>query len=254
MLNPSGRDDTLALFCLPYAGGSATVFRDWQARMPAWLELVPLNLPGRGVRQRMAPLHRLDELIAVLIDDMRPRLDRPFAIFGHSMGALVGFELAQALRRVAGVSPRWLGVSACRAPSRRERETHWLTCPEPEFLDEVRALNGMPDELLDNREFMELVMPMLRADFHLCGTYEPQPARPRLTCPMLVIGGARDAELAGDPANLAAWADETAGPVVHREIDAGHFFINTHREELIGHVLDSLATVRGPGRLAGLAG
>ncbi len=250
MRNPPGRDRELAVFCLPYAGGNASIYRDWHARMPAWLELVPLNLPGRGVRQRMAPLAEIDALIALLADDVRPWLERPFAIFGHSMGALLGLELAHALRREAGVSPAWLGVSACRAPSRREQELHWLTCPEPEFIEEIRSLNGMPDELLENRDFMELVMPMLRADFHLCGTYAPPLGRAPLDCPMLIVGGARDTELAEDPADLGAWADETTGPVRRREIDAGHFFINTHRDALIGHVLDGLAAVRGPCRLA----
>ncbi|WP_260858973.1 thioesterase II family protein [Paraburkholderia sp. BCC1885] len=232
--------DTLNLFCLPYAGGSAAVYREWSTRLPQWIKLVPLHMPGRGARHSMKPMHRWPELLDLLVEDVQPYVTSPFAIFGHSMGALVGVELAHAIRDRYGLSPVWFGASACTAPSRRELELHWLTCPEQEFLDEVRSFQGMPDELLGNREFMELVLPFLRADFHLCGSYE---FRQRLTlnCPMLVLGGADDSEIADDPLKLAAWASETTGVFEQKELPAGHFFINTHRDRVIDLVVDSLA-------------
>lgn len=233
-------DDALTLFCVPYAGGSAAIYREWAPRLPAWIRLMPLHMPGRGVRHRMRPMHRWSELLDLLVEDVQPCIERPFAIFGHSMGALVGIELAHALRRRHGVAPVWFGASACRAPSRRERELHWLTCPENEFLDEVRSLKGMPEALLGNREFMDLVLPFLRADFHLCGSYEYRQRDP-LGCAMLVLGGRQDNEIADDPRNLAAWSRETTGPYEQKEIDAGHFFINTHRDAVIDQVIDSLA-------------
>jgi len=233
-------DDALTLFCLPYAGGSAVIYREWASRLPAWIRVMPLHMPGRGVRHRMRPMHLWPDLLDLLVDDVRPFIAQPFAIFGHSMGALVGVELAHALRRRHEVAPVWFGASACRAPSRREPELHWLTCPEPEFLDEVRSLKGMPEELLGNREFMDLVLPFLRADFHLCGSYAYRPRDP-LECAMLVLGGKQDNEIAGDPENLAAWARETTGPYEQKAIDAGHFFINTHRDAVIDRVVESLA-------------
>jgi surfactin synthase thioesterase subunit len=232
--------EALTLFCLPYAGGSAAIYRDWSARLPQWIRLVPLHMPGRGVRHAMRPLHGWRALLDLLVEDAQPFVAQPFAIFGHSMGALIGIELAQALRRRHGVSPVWFGASACKAPSRREPEHHWLTCPENDFIDEVRSLNGMPDELLENREFMELVLPFLRADFHLCGSYEYRQREP-LDCAMLVLGGSQDTEISSEPENLAAWARETTGPYEQKAIDAGHFFINTHRAGVIDHVVGSLA-------------
>lgn len=193
----------------------------------------------------MQPVHQWSELLDLLVDDMQPHLDRPFAIFGHSLGALVGFELAHAVRERHGLSPLWLGVSACKAPLRRESKSNWLTCPEPEFLDEVRSLDGTPDELLRDREFMDLVLPFLRADFHLSGSYPDQLREPRLplACPIMALGGTRDAQTADDPANLSAWAAETTGRFLVKEIEAGHFFIDTHRDAVIDSVVEDLAGV-----------
>ncbi len=240
MLQPLSPSSTLTVFCLPYAGGSAAIYREWAAQLPGWIRLMPLHMPGRGARHDTRPMHRWPELLDLLVEDVQPHVTRPFAIFGHSMGALVGIELAHAIRSRYGLSPVWFGASACKAPTRREPELHWLTCPEDEFLDEVRSLKGMADELLENREFMELVLPFLRADFHLCGSYEYQQRTP-LECPVLVIGGAHDSEIAADPQNLAAWASETTSFCEQTELDAGHFFINTHRDRVIDLVVDSLA-------------
>lgn len=245
-----GTGPALTLLCLPYAGGSAAIYRQWGARLPEWIKLVPLHMPGRGVRHSMRPMHCWPELLDLLAEDVQPHAASPFAIFGHSMGALVGIELAHAIRARYGASPVWFGVSACKAPSRRELELQWLTCPEEEFLVEVRSLKGMPDELLENREFMELVLPFLRADFHLCGSYELRLRTP-LDCPMLVIGGAHDTEIAEDPLNLAAWASETTGMFEQIEIDAGHFFINTHRDRVIDLLVDSLARAFHPCGVSG---
>jgi surfactin synthase thioesterase subunit len=232
--------EALKLFCLPYAGGSASIYREWNTRLPAWIELVPLHMPGRGVRHGMPAMVDWPALLDLLLADAQPHIGGPFAIFGHSMGALVGIELAHALREGFGVAPVWFGASGCRAPRDREPEHHWLTCPEAEFVEQVRALKGMPEELLQNREFMDLVMPYLRADFHLCGTYAYHPRRP-LDCPMLLLSGTRDDELARLPEGLSAWRDETRGTIEARELDADHFFINTHRTAVIDIVADSLA-------------
>jgi len=242
---------SLTLFCLPYAGGSAAVYRDWQARLPEWVRLKSLHIPGRGVRYEMPPMHRWPELLDLLVEDVQSSVSQPFAIFGHSMGALVGIELAHAIRSRYGHAPIWFGASACKAPGSRERKLDWLSCPEDEFIDQVRLLNGMPEELLQNREFMELVLPTLRADFHLCGSYELRDREP-LECPMLVLGGSQDLEIARSPESLSAWARETRAPLERRELDAGHFFINTHRDTVISLVADSLARAfhsRGSGVL-----
>ncbi|ODP34192.1 thioesterase II family protein [Pandoraea sp. ISTKB] len=239
----------ILLFCLPYAGGSAAIFRDWQRSLPDWIRVVTLHPAGRGVRHGDTPVHRWP----AFVDDMAKQAltslvvpgqaPLPFAIFGHSMGALVGLELAHVLRARLGVTPCWFGASASLAPSLRERETHWLTCDDMTFKAEVRRLGGMPESLLENDEFMALVMPALRADFHLCGTYDP-PARAPLACPLLAINGEGDARCIV-PANDPAWAGETTGPFASARVPAGHFFINTHRDALLAQVIAHLRDAVG---------
>ncbi len=235
--------DQINLLLLPYAGGGAGIFRGWEARLPARIHPVPIVLPGRGTRHGEELLHTWPALIDVLSRDMQRYLERPVAIFGHSLGALIALELAHVMRRSFGQEPVWLGVSACIAPSRRHREFKWLHCPEDEFIQELRSLNGTPRELLDNRELLDLLLPILRADFHLAGVYEDQDRLP-LTMPMLILGGAQDKESSACAENLAAWRDETTGPARIEMIDAGHFFVDTHREAVIQAVRAGLAEVR----------
>ncbi|HEY0184748.1 MAG TPA: alpha/beta fold hydrolase [Rhodopila sp.] len=233
----------LNLLLLPYAGAGAGVFRDWPGRCPAWINPIPLTLPGRGVRHGEPLLHEWPALLDLLVREVTPHLESPFALFGHSLGALIAAELANAIRARFARTPVWLGVSGCVAPSRRRLELKWLNCPEEEFLSELRALRGTPPELLGNRELLDLVMPVLRADFHLAGSYRPSP-RPPLPVPLLVLAGTLDRDVSADPENLSAWSRETTGPMRIKTIDAGHFFLDTHRDVVIRHVLQGLWDAR----------
>jgi surfactin synthase thioesterase subunit len=230
----------VTLLCLPYAGGSSTIYRGWAERMPRGVQLVPLNLPGRGARVGMPPVHEWPRLLDLIVDDVKPYLNRPFALFGHSMGALLGIELAFELRSRYGAEPVWFGASGCAAPSRREYESKWLACSSEELMAELVSLDGTPPEVLDNPELMALLAPVLRADFHLCGTHEYRRRAP-LSCPMLVLGGEQDEELMEDEESLTGWKQEIDGPFEIQMLDAGHFFINTHRDEVIDAVKGSLA-------------
>jgi surfactin synthase thioesterase subunit len=156
----------ITLFCLPYAGGAAAVYRNWPLAAPGWLHIAPLHLPGRGLRHDQALLPDWAPLIDLLVVDVQVGVhahpDRPFALFGHSLGALLAFELAHALRRRLGVEPCWVGVSGCPAPSHHVAEMDWLTCPEQDVLDELTAFGQTAPELLANREFVELIAPVVR--------------------------------------------------------------------------------------------
>ena len=233
----------LKLFCLPYAGAGAAVYRAWRQRMPPCIELIAFDLPGRGIRHREPPVSDWHRLIDDIVVDAQPHIAEPFAIFGHSMGALVALELAHAIRARHGRSPIWLGVSGCQAPARRKLDLRWLTCDDEAVCDELRSLGGTSPELLENRDLLELLLPALRADFHLCGSYRP-PQRERLRCPMLVLGGTRDA--ISDPSdNLAAWSVETTGRCDVAMIDGDHFFIHEQADAVLGRVVGSLSSVVG---------
>ncbi|MEQ8964161.1 MAG: alpha/beta fold hydrolase, partial [Coleofasciculus sp. C2-GNP5-27] len=139
----------LRLFCFHYAGGGAWSFRDWSDNLPSSVEVCSIELPGRGFRLAEAAFTSLDPLVRAIADVLVPHLDKPFAFFGHSMGGLVSFEVARVLRTNQGLNPVHLFVSAHRAPQLPDPDPPIHNLPEPEFLDELRHLEGTPEEVLD---------------------------------------------------------------------------------------------------------
>lgn len=236
-LNPTCHDQ-FNLFLLPYAGGGTRVYDPWLDVLPAWIKPIPLELPGHGRRYKQPPLHDWKALTEAVSDMVQPHIDQPFGIFGHSMGALVGLELAHAIQTRFQRKPTWFGAAGCVAPSRRQPELNWLSCQTSEVVERLHELGGTPREILDNQELLGMLMPMLRSDFHLCGTYGPQKRRP-LDTPFLVLGGTTDA--ASQPAeNLTDWSIETTGTCRLEMIDAGHFLIETKRSIVIALVVSEI--------------
>jgi medium-chain acyl-[acyl-carrier-protein] hydrolase len=220
----------LRLFCFPYAGGSASMFRIWPNALPADVEACPIQLPGRGTRLMERPFTALSSLIEVLAQALSSLLDKPFAIFGHSLGALVGFELARQVRRQYGVSPARLFVSAGCAPQIPRRGSPIHTLPAKEFLAEVRRLNGIPKAVLEHEELLEIVIPLLRADFALYETYVYS-AEPPLNCPISAFGGLQDSKVTRS--DLEAWRDQTPAAFSMRMLPGDHFFLNTTQPLLL---------------------
>jgi medium-chain acyl-[acyl-carrier-protein] hydrolase len=219
--NPQAR---LRLFCFPYAGTGASIFRTWSDGLPADVEVCPVQFPGRGTRLLETPFTQLLPLIEALAQALVPLMDKPFAFFGHSLGALVGFELARQLRRQSGVQPVRLFISADLAPQipHRDRPLHAL--PEGELLAELRRLNGIPGKVLEEAELMQMILPILRADFAVYETYVYS-AEPPLNCPISTFGGLQDQRVSrGD---LEAWRDQTNGSFSVRMFPGDHFFLNT---------------------------
>jgi len=235
--------DPVNLLLLPHAGGSAATFRDWPSRMPAWVKPVAVSLPGRGARYGEPPLTRWAPLIDEVMAEIEPYLGGRLAIFGQSMGALVGIELAHAIRQRHGRSPVWLGMSACIAPARRVRELKWLRASNDDVLAELDRLGGTPRDMLENLELLELLLPAIRADFHLCGSYARESRSP-LDCPLLVLSGVND-EISNVRENVLAWSDETNGRCRIEMMAGGHFFIETARDAVIDLIVADLASVEG---------
>jgi medium-chain acyl-[acyl-carrier-protein] hydrolase len=225
--NPQAR---LRLFCFPYAGTGASIFRTWSDGLPADVEVCPVQLPGRGTRLTETPFTQLTPLVQALAEALVPLVDKPFAFFGHSLGALVGFELARQLRRQSGVQPVRLFVSADRAPQipHRDRPIHAL--PEREFLAQLRRLNGIPGKVLEEMDLMRIMLPVLRADFGVYETYVYS-NEPPLNCPISIFGGLQDHRVSrGD---LEAWRDQTSVSFSLRMFPGDHFFLNTTQPLLL---------------------
>lgn len=200
------------------------MFRSWSDILPADVEVCPVQLPGRSTRSMELPFTELSPLTQVLAQALSSLLDKPFAIFGHSLGALVGFELVRELRRRYDANPVRLFVSAGGAPQSPRQGSIIHTLPVKEFLCEVRRLNGIPLEVVEHEELMQIVLPLLRADFALYETYVYSAESP-LNCPISAFGGLRDCKVSSR--ELEAWRDQTTASFSLRMLPGDHFFLNT---------------------------
>jgi medium-chain acyl-[acyl-carrier-protein] hydrolase len=236
--NPQAR---LRLFCFPYAGGSASTFRLWPAALPLDIEVCAVQLPGRESRLRDAAFTQMQALVQTLDELLRPHLDRPFAFFGHSMGALIAFELA---RRLEQNPPGLvhLFVSGYAAPQilRRNPPIHQL--PEAQFVAELRGFGGTPEAVLQHPELMALLLPTLRADFSVVERYVYSPGAP-LACPISAFGGLQDSGVSRD--DLTAWCAQTHGPCAVRMFPGNHFFLHSAQDLVLQTMARDLAQVLG---------
>jgi surfactin synthase thioesterase subunit len=224
------------LFCFPYAGGNAAMFRSWREQLRPAIDVCPVQIPGRGNRFSETPLRRVPELCDMLAGELLAWLDVPFAFFGHSMGALVAFEMARHLRRHARPGPAHLFLSAARGP-RRPPPSPLHPLPEPALLAELIRLNGTPQEILEQPQFMAMVMPLIRADLELYETHVYSPDE-LLECPISAFAGAADAMVSRE--DVAGWQDETRGSFTLRMFEGDHFFLHRARAPLLRAISEDL--------------
>ena len=224
------------LFTLPFAGGGSAIYRQWGKHLPG-VEVMAARLPGREVRIGERTPVMMNNLIDALIPAITPLLDRPYAIFGHSLGGLVSFELAHRLRELGLREPSCLLVSAYRSPERVSTRPILHRLSEREFLRELADYGGIPEQVLNSPEILQLVMPTLRADFSLFETYRYQ-ARAPLNYPIAAFYGLRDHVV--PPAEMAAWADKTDAGFTLQEIDGEHFFVTSQEAMLLEYIATAL--------------
>ncbi|MER5950475.1 alpha/beta fold hydrolase [Streptomyces sp. NPDC001904] len=231
----------LRLFCFAYAGGGTSVFREWGTGLPDGVEAFAVQLPGREDRILDQPITDLNELLDDLVPALLPHLDRPFAFFGHSMGAIVSWELTRTLQRQQGLEPTRLMVSGCRAPQHHESwSLSELDLSDDALVNELRRLNGTPEELLQNPDFVSFILPTFRADLSLFASYVYRPGE-LLNCAVSAFGGNADPQVSED--HVKAWSELTTGPTEVEIFPGGHLFLNSERQNLlrsISHALPDL--------------
>ncbi len=223
----------LRLFCFPYAGGSAALYHQWPAGIPADVELLSIQYPGRATRLREAPCKQLDLLLDDIEPTITPLLDRPFAFFGHSMGASVAFELTRRLLAANKPSPKHLFLSGRSAPQLPSVKPQIHNLPEEAFINAMRDMNGTPSEILEHRELMEMMMPIIRADFQVLETW-PYQSSPPFDIPVSVFGGIGDDGVPLE--NLDAWASCTTGRFKRHMFPGDHFFLHQQHTAMLNIV------------------
>jgi medium-chain acyl-[acyl-carrier-protein] hydrolase len=231
-------DPQLRLFVFPSAGRGPAMFRPWAAHMPPGVELCIAQLPGREARWNERAFLDVCQVSRAFAEAIAFDLDRPFALFGHSLGALISFEVARHLRRSGGPMPRALFAAAHRAPHLPNRLQRIAHLPGAEFLRQLSARYGaLPQAVIEQKELMDFVLPTLKADYQMAEWYEYLDDGP-LACAISVFGGADDPHVSSD--ELASWRRQTTAAFIHRTIAGGHFFVDRMQAPLVPLLLGDL--------------
>lgn len=226
------------LFCFPYAGGGASAFRTWPDALPH-IDIVAVQPPGRETRLREEPFTRMEPFLDALLPAMRPLLDLPFAFYGHSLGAYVGYEIAHRLRAEGGPQPVQLFIGGSAAPQVNVIDHPIAELPDAEFREGIASYNGTPAEVLEHKELWELLLPALRADFRVYENYVYTQAAP-LDVPFSAFGGLLDEETTRE--ELEAWKALTTKAFQVRMLPGNHFFMHSDRTKVLSSLLQDLAS------------
>lgn len=225
------------LFCLPFAGGNQYSFRELKTLLPREITLIPLDYPGRGTRMRETMINSIEGMMLDTFNNLKDRLDKPYAVYGHSMGAAIAFELLHHIRKNGLPLPVHLFVSGRSAPSSPRRREEISHLPSPLFRLKIKELGGSPDEVLNNDALMELFEPILRNDFFAHETYRYQQAE-KLNIPITAMHG--DGEEFTDE-EVEAWGNETSSRFRKITFEGDHFFIFKYWKEIAGIISSEIS-------------
>ena len=219
----------LRFFCFPYAGGAAQIYKDWHTHLPANVQVCGIQYPGRSSRFTEPLVQDPMDYVNAMRREIKPFLDKPFVIFGHSMGSMIAYELTRALQE-DGFAPRRLLVSGRGAPHCPKTREDYHPLPDGEFREKIKDMNGTPPEVLEHEELMDLMIPILRADFRVSETYEYKPGV-MLRCGLTAFGGKGDPDVPEE--RLSGWTEHTEGDADYHMMEGDHFFLHDQKEEML---------------------
>lgn len=214
------------------------MFRTWSNELPSEIEVCAVQLPGRENRLNEPLRTQLSPVVQTLAQALLPHMNKPFAFFGHSMGALMSFELARQLQKQNSPVPVHLFVSGREAPQILDTKPPIHNLPLPAFVEKLRDYNGTPEVVLQDPELMQLLVPVLRADFAIVETYEYSNKEP-LNCPISAFGGLEDSLVKHE--NLPDWRNQTSNSFQLRMLKGNHFFLHTERSLLLKYISQDLS-------------
>jgi malonyl CoA-acyl carrier protein transacylase len=229
------------LFCFPHAGAGASVYQAWPSLFPPDIEICPIQLPGRETCLQETAFTRLQPLLVSLTEALTDYLDRPFAFFGHSFGALLAFELTRYLRRQGLPQPCHLFLSARRAPQLIDHDAPIHNLPEDRFIESLKRWRGIPPAVLEDADFQKLYLVPLRADFALLETYFYAKDKP-VDCPIYGFGGQEDSTV--NQRELEAWQEQTNQQISLKLFSGDHFFLEKNLKEISKIITDQFNSVR----------
>jgi len=230
----------MILFCLPYAGGSSAVYYEWRKHLHPSIHIESVELKGRGKRYNEGFYQNMDDAMNDIFLHMKPEIiHSEYAVFGHSMGSLLAYELYYKITRENYQKPRHIFFSGQAAPGAKKREKKLHILEDDEFIKEVTGLGGMPEELLDNQELLELVIPRLRNDFRITENYDYEEKEQRIECGITVFNGIDDDITLEE---LLSWQNHGSNGVKIHRFAGGHFFINKNIEN-ITNIINSELTL-----------
>ncbi|MGE5632422.1 MAG: thioesterase II family protein [Caulobacteraceae bacterium] len=216
----------IRLFCIPYAGGSASVYFVWKKYLDTNIEIYPIELSGRGRRMNVPLYNDMNDAVNDIYELIKNDLDdKPYAIFGHSMGCYLAFELYYKIMESNHQSAKHVFFSGRAAPGDDSGKKYSHLLPDNEFIREVYSLGGMAEEFLKNKILKDVFLPILRADYKMIETYEYTEKKSKICCSISVLTGTRDKLTKG--ANISKWSTFTNNKCYFYEFDGGHFFINS---------------------------
>lgn len=225
------------LFCFPYAGGSATVYNAWNDLLPDHVELVAIQPPGRANRWNEKLHTSVKEMVDDLISAIPAWLDRPYMIYGHSLGSAVAFETLHALEQRKLRLPLRFFAGARRAPHCPPRIPPIHDYPLEEFKSEVKKLNGTPDSILENPDIMEIFVPVLRTDLKAAYAYHRAPSS-KINCEVSIFGGAGDDKVVQE--DLIGWQEHFSTTMDMHIFDGGHFFLEDNKKMVVERICHSI--------------
>lgn len=221
-VHPARERLRLRVFAFPHGGAGPGIFRAWSARLPGHVELCGIRLPGREIRHREPAFLSMGPLVDTTVDVIRSRLDVPYVLFGHSVGALIAFEIGRKLRRLGLPMPEKMIVTGHSAPQVRLRHRPIHRLPDRELIDEMKEFAGTPRQILEDPDVMALMLPVIRADFSVRETYRFVEEAP-LACPLSAYAGTDDSEVLEN--ELSQWRCHTDGAFTSRMFAGNHFFV-----------------------------
>lgn len=233
----------LRLFCFHHSGGTASCFKDWREFLPSEVELIAVQFPGRDARNSEPLITDMNAAVKQITDAFNKYqmiYELPFVFFGHSLGSLIAFEIANELRKRNLKAPQYLIVSGRTAPQTQPKEEVLHDLTDDLFVKGLTKYQGMPTEILQNKELLEVLLPRLRADFTLSETYQYK-EKPPLECPILAIGGKDDSTVNYN--ELVTWKKQTLKKCTVNVFSGGHFFLSTSKKDVLSVIYPIITSI-----------